>query len=163
MSTTTLQRSFASTVTAIALMDLSLSLDNVVAAIALAHDKPWAVYVGVTIGIISLRLVAGIALKMIQRYPVLEHTAFILIGYVGLLLLVELQLHTHLPKVVKFSGILFIISLSILWSENERARSLLMPVLRLFVLPMEIIAASVGSVFLVLSWPVRKIYGLFVK
>jgi predicted tellurium resistance membrane protein TerC len=161
MSASDLQKSFASTITAIALMDLSLSLDNVVAAIALAHDKPWAVYVGVTIGIISLRLVAGFALKMIERYPVLEHTAFVLIGYVGILLMVELQLHVAIPKAIKFGGIIIIIGLSILWSENKQARAVLTPVLRVFVLPMELFAVAVGSVFQLLTWPVRKLLGLF--
>jgi len=98
-------RTFAGTITMIALMDLSLSVDNVVAAIALSPDKLWPVYVGVTIGIVSLRIIAGYAVKMIEKYPILEHTAFMLVGYVGIMLLVELELHVHFDKIVKFIGI----------------------------------------------------------
>lgn len=158
-----IERSFVSTITAIALMDLSLSLDNVVAAIALAHDKPWAVYVGVTIGIISLRLIAGFALKMIERYPVLEHTAFVLIGYVGMLLLIELQLHASIPKVIKFGGIVSIITLSVLWSEHKPTSALLTPLLRVCVLPMRLFNAIVGGIAHAIIWPFRRLFSLFGK
>ncbi|MBL9147033.1 MAG: hypothetical protein JNM99_25340 [Verrucomicrobiaceae bacterium] len=156
-------RTFASTVTMIALMDLSLSVDNVVAAIALSPDKLWPVYVGVTIGIISLRLIAGYAVKMIEKFPILEHTAFLLVGYVGLLLLVELQLHVHFDKVVKFIGIVAITALSILYSQKEGLRKALMPVLRLALLPMEIFAAVVGGLIVAISWPFKAIAGMFKK
>ena len=156
-------RTFASTVTMIALMDLSLSVDNVVAAIALSPDKLWPVYVGVTIGIISLRLIAGYAVKMIEKFPILEHTAFLLVGYVGLLLLVELQLHVHFDKVVKFIGIVAITALSILYSQKEGLRKALMPALRLALLPMEIFAAIVGGLIVAISWPFKAIAGMLKK
>jgi len=156
-------RTFASTVTMIALMDLSLSVDNVVAAIALSPDKLWPVYVGVTIGIISLRLIAGYAVKMIEKFPILEHTAFLLVGYVGLLLLVELQLLVHFDKVVKFIGIVAITALSILYSQKEGMRKVLMPVLRIALLPMEIFAAVVGGLFVAISWPFKALAAMFKK
>jgi tetratricopeptide (TPR) repeat protein len=92
------------------------------------------VYVGVTIGIISLRIIAGYAVKMIEKYPILEHTAFMLVGYVGLMLLVELQLHVHFDKVVKFIGIVALSGLSILYSQKPGLRAVLLPVLRVLLL-----------------------------
>ncbi len=151
-------RTFASTITAIAFLDLSLSVDNVVAAIALSPDKLWPVYVGVTIGIISLRLVAGVALKLIERYPVLEHTAFVLIGYVGALLMLEVLLGTHFDKLVKFAGIVLLIGASLLYSANAGVRAVLMPVLRACLLLMEIVAAVLGSVFVAITWPFRCVW-----
>lgn len=156
-------RTFAGTITMIALMDLSLSVDNVVAAIALSPDKLWPVYVGVTIGIISLRLIAGYAVKMIEKFPILEHTAFLLVGYVGLLLLVELQLHVHFDKVVKFIGIVAITALSILYSQKEGMRKALMPVLRIALLPMEIFAAIVGGLIVAITWPFKALARAFKK
>jgi YkoY family integral membrane protein len=156
-------RTFASTVTMIALMDLSLSVDNVVAAIALSPDKLWPVYVGVTIGIISLRLIAGYAVKMIEKFPILEHTAFLLVGYVGLLLLVELQLHVHFDKVVKFIGIVAITALSITYSQKEGLRKALLPLLRIALLPMELFAAVVGGLIVAITWPFKAIAGTFKK
>lgn len=156
-------RTFAGTITMIALMDLSLSVDNVVAAIALSPDKLWPVYVGVTIGIISLRLIAGYAVKMIEKFPILEHTAFLLVGYVGLLLLVELQLHVHFDKVVKFIGIVALTALSILYSQKEGLRKALLPLLRIALLPMEIFAAIVGGLIVAITWPFKAIAGMFKK
>jgi predicted tellurium resistance membrane protein TerC len=154
----------------IALMDLSLSVDNVVAAIALSPNELWPVYVGVTIGIIALRLIAGVAVKMITKYPVLEHTAFILVGYVGLLLITELQFHDWFHdlgptkvKIIKFAGILGLVALTLLWSEKPWVRTLLNPLLRIFVLPMQIFASLVGAILVLITWPVKKLIAVAKK
>jgi len=158
-------RTFASTIAMISLMDLSLSVDNVVAAIALSPKDLWPVYVGVTIGIIALRLVAGMAIKMIVKYPVLEHTAFILIGYVGLLLLSELHFHDFFEtlgplkvKILKFAGIILITVLTIAWSRIEVMQKLLNPILRVLLLPMNLVAALIGAVIVAITWPFRWIW-----
>jgi len=158
-------RTFASTIAMISLMDLSLSVDNVVAAIALSPKDLWPVYVGVTIGIIALRLVAGVAIKMIAKYPVLEHTAFILIGYVGLLLLSELHFHDYFEamgplkvKILKFAGIIIITAATIAWSRFEPMQKILNPLLKVFLFPMNLVAALIGSVIFVITWPFRWIW-----
>lgn len=157
-------RTFAGTITMISLMDLSLSVDNVVAAIALSPKDLWPVYVGVTIGIIALRLVAGIAVKMIEKYPVLEHTAFVLVGYVGMLLLTELQFHDFFDslgptklKLVKFAGIIVITLLTLAWSRQPVVQKIINPFLRILLLPMELFAAVVGALIVVITWPVKRV------
>lgn len=149
-------RTFASTIMMISLMDLSLSVDNVVAAIALSPNNLWPVYLGVTIGIICLRLVAGLAVKMIERYPVLEHTAFILVGYVGLLLLGELTFEVHVDRLVKFAGILAIIGLSLLYVTKPAFHAVLKPLLRVLRMPMRGIAYMINGLITIISWPFRK-------
>ena len=158
-------RTFGATIMMISLMDLSLSVANVVAAIALSPKDLWPVYVGVTIGIIALRLIAGVAVKMIEKYPVLEHTAFILVGYVGLLLLAELQFHhffEHLTptelKLWKFAGILILTALTLAWSKWTWLQKLLQPLLQLILIPMNVFAAIVGAVLVALTWPFRMIW-----
>lgn len=157
-------RTFAGTVTMISLMDLSLSVDNVVAAIALSPNELWPVYVGVTIGIIALRLIAGVAVKMITKYPVLEHTAFVLIGYVGLLLITELQFPSffeHLGptklKLIKFAGIILITALTLLWSQKPALQKVLNPVLRVLLLPMQLFASVFGALIVLITWPFKKL------
>jgi len=157
-------RTFAGTITMIALMDLSLSVDNVVAAIALSPKDLWPVYVGVTIGIIILRLVASLAIKMIEKYPVLEHTAFVLIGYVGVLLLVELQFPAFFEamgpgkvKLIKFVGIVGIVALAIAWSKQEALQRGLRPVLRVLLLPMRWFDAIVSLVAGLIAWPFKAL------
>jgi YkoY family integral membrane protein len=158
-------RTFGATIMMISLMDLSLSVDNVVAAIALSPKDLWPVYVGVTIGIIALRLIASVAVKMIEKYPVLEHTAFILVGYVGLLLLTELQFHDFFAnlsptemKIYKFAGILILTGLTLAWSKWSWLQKGLNPLLQLVLIPMNVFAVIVGSVITLITWPFRMIW-----
>ena len=96
--------SFAKTIALIAFLDLSLSFDNVVAAVAFARDNIILVYVGVTIGIITLRLVAGYCIKLLDKHPWLEHTAFLLVGFVGALLCLELFWDTYVRQDLPLLG-----------------------------------------------------------
>jgi YkoY family integral membrane protein len=163
-------RTFGATIVMISLMDLSLSVDNVVAAIALSPDKLWPVYVGVTIGIVALRLIAGVAVKLIEKYPVLEHTAFILVGYVGLLLLAELQFpetFQHISpaqlKIYKFGGIVLLTSLTIAWSQVGWLQKLLKPFLQLILIPMNVLATLIGAVIVVITTPFKVIWAIMGK
>ena len=73
----------------IGLMDLSLSIDNVIAAVGLAPKNAqrrsgmWPIYAGVLIAILALQQIAPHAMNLLKKYPILEPTAFVLIGYVG--------------------------------------------------------------------------------
>src|SRR5687768_17420639 len=110
-------RGFRIVLLQIGLMDLSLSIDNVIAAVGLAPKNPdgnpvmWPIYAGVLIAILALQQIAPHAVNLLKKYPILEPTAFILIGYVGLLLISEEAYHlytgapVHLPAYFKFVGI----------------------------------------------------------
>jgi YkoY family integral membrane protein len=169
-------RSFANTIAMIAFLDLSLSFDNVVAAVAFARDSKVLVYIGVTLGIITLRLVAGYCIKLLERQPWLEHTAFLLVGFVGLLLGLELHWdysvkhvfepggfsiisesggHYHIAKSVKFAGIISIILLHLAYEKNAVVKGMLQPILRLFLPLVRLIAGIAGFFFGLLSWPFR--------
>jgi hypothetical protein len=111
------------TVAMIELMDLSLSLDNVVAAVALDR-RLWVVCLGVFIGIVCLRFVAGFCIRLIEKHPVLKSTAFLLVGFVGALLLVELALAGygihHIPFGIKFGGIAGIVAGSLIYERRQK-------------------------------------------
>jgi tellurite resistance protein TerC len=120
------QRGFWMTVAAIELMDLSLSLDNVVAAVALDR-RMWVICAGVFIGILILRFVAGFCIRLVEKHPILKTTAFLLVGFVGFLLLIELAIeHTHatlhIPSWVKFAGIFGITAASLLYEHQRQFR-----------------------------------------
>lgn len=172
-------QSFGKTIAMIAFLDLSLSFDNVVAAVAFARDSKALVYVGVTLGIITLRLVAGYCIKLLARQPWLEHTAFLLVGFVGLLLGLELfwdqsvrQVveiggvsliseaggHYHIAKAVKFAGIIGIILVHLAYEKNAAVKVVVRPVMRLLLLPARLISGVVGAVFSVISWPFRAVW-----
>ncbi len=148
------QRGFWATVASIELMDLSLGVDNVVAAVALS-DKMWVVCTGVFIGILALRFVAGRCIKLIERFPVLEHTAFLLIGFVGLLLVTELTFHVDITTLQKFLGIVAIIAISIWYSRSSVVEAVLRPVNGMLMVPIRIYDVILGAVFFVLLYPFR--------
>lgn len=140
-----LKPSFGAALAQIALMDLSLSIDNVIAAVGLAphgadgHILMWPIYVGVLLAILALLTIAPYAVRLLEKYPILEPTAFILIGFVGFLLLGE-ELATqlagsgahpaHLSSPAKFVCILIILGLALLYSKSQTARNFFRPVFR---------------------------------
>ena len=154
------------TVLQIELMDLSLSIDNVVAAVALAPRDPvtgqremWVVYTGVFIGILALRLVAGYCIRLLQKYPILAKTAFILVGYVGFILLAELVFHIHVHSWQKFIGIVIITGLTMLYSRNALVQKIFNPFVAVAYPLMRIFAGALDSIF----WPLRKLHEAIAK
>ncbi|HET7011258.1 MAG TPA: hypothetical protein VFI11_10815, partial [Anaerolineales bacterium] len=95
------EKSFWSVVVAVELADLAFSLDNVVAAVALSREM-WVVFTGVALGIVTMRFAAGIFVWMIQRYPVLEAAAYLLVLNIGIELLLEDLWHIKLNDAQKF-------------------------------------------------------------
>ena len=165
-----IRATFAGILLQIGLMDLSLSIDNVIAAVGLAPKDPvtrlpvmWPIYVGVGIAILALQAIAPHAVKLLKKYPILEPTAFVLIGYVGGILIYEEAYHVitgnslHIPPWGKFSGILLIMWIALLYSADGSVRRLLRPVI---VLSMPLMKAFAGLVSLIL-WPVKALFSLF--
>ena len=74
---------FLSTVLMVEIMDLSFSIDNVFAAVALT-DNIILICIGVFIGIITMRIVAGYFVSLMERFHFLETIAMIVIGLLGL-------------------------------------------------------------------------------
>ena len=72
----------------IAVTDLAFSLDSVTTAIAIS-DKTWLVLIGGTIGVITLRFMAGLFIRWLKEYVYLEDAGYITVGFVGLRLLVR--------------------------------------------------------------------------
>ena len=152
-------RGLVATIVGIEIMDLSLSVDNVVAAVALS-DKLWVVCAGVFIGILALRFVAGLCIKLIERFPILESASFILIGYVGCLLITELAAHVHIGPLGKFIGIVVILALAILYAEVGGFRKVTQPVLKVFLPIMKLIDFVIGGIFQLIFWPFKKAWSL---
>ena len=152
----------------IGLMDLSLSIDNVIAAIGLAPKNDagnpvmWPIYSGVLIAIIALQAIAPHAMTLLRKYPILEPTAFVLIGYVGVLLLVEEAVHLltghaiHVPPYAKFAGILFIIWVALLYAADGAVRRIVRPIVHVTVPIMR----GITWVTAALMWPFAKLLQL---
>lgn len=174
-------QSFAKTITMIALLDLSLSFDNVVAAVAFARTNIYLVYLGVTIGILTLRLVAGYCIRLIELYPWLEHTAFLLVGFVGALLCVELYWdqaalpelslfgfdykvihedggHFHIQKPIKFGGIFAIILGHLAYERLPFVKVAIRPIAIFFRHIFALVANTINMTFWTVTWPFRVLF-----
>jgi tellurite resistance protein TerC len=153
-------RTFAGTIVSIQLMDLSLSVDNVIAAVAMS-PKFWVVCTGVGLGLLTLWMFATLSLRLVERFPVLKHTAFALIGYVGLILLVEMSFeyaldrHLHISAFEKFLGLAAIIAFSLAYARSDRLQKLCAPAFALLMIPVKGYARVSQSVTAVMLWPVR--------
>lgn len=88
---------FWQTVIAVELTDIAFALDSVLAGIGfitepgvgIKQDKIWVVYLGAVIGIVLLRFAAGVFVRVLDRFPTLNHVAYLIVGWVG----VKLALH----------------------------------------------------------------------
>lgn len=117
------KRGLFATIIQVELMDLSLSFDNVITAVAMS-PKLWVVITGVFIGIIALRVLAGYCIKLVEKFTILKKVAFILVGYVGCILLFEIFTHHHVGSFRKFAGIVMIVALSFIIDYFRKQRKL---------------------------------------
>lgn len=85
-------KTFWGTILMVEIMDLAFSIDNVFAAVALS-DKFWVIMVGVGIGILAMRFVAGVFVKLMQKYPTLATSAYIVILLLGIKLVLSGGIH----------------------------------------------------------------------
>ena len=87
-------------------MDIVFSIDSVLAALAVSSN-PVVVLIGGMIGILCMRGVAEIIIKLMDIIPELQPMAYVLIGIIALKLLVSLPpMHYELPNTV-FAIIVF--------------------------------------------------------
>jgi YkoY family integral membrane protein len=71
------------TIMAIEFMDLTFSVDSILAALALS-DKFWVLFIGGCLGILMMRGVAQLFMKLIEKFPLMNHTAYVLIAMIGI-------------------------------------------------------------------------------
>lgn len=85
---------FWATVVAVEVMDLAFSMDNVFAAVAFT-DNIYLICMGVFIGILAMRFVAQWFVKLLERFPFLEVSAFGVIAVLGIKLLMAFPTHFY--------------------------------------------------------------------
>jgi len=85
--------SFWYTVGVIELTDIAFAIDSILAAIALVgqqrphdtgvHDKLWVVIVGGFIGVVVMRFAAVLFIKLLEKFPRFELSAYLLVLVIG--------------------------------------------------------------------------------
>ncbi len=79
---------FWKTVILIELTDLAFAIDSILAAVALTN-KYWIVVTGGLIGVTIMRFAATYFIKLLNRYPKFEETAYLLVLLIGTKLAVD--------------------------------------------------------------------------
>jgi YkoY family integral membrane protein len=103
----------------IAITDLAFSLDSVTTALAVS-DEIWLILAGGTIGIITLRFLAGLFIRWLNEFTHLEDAGFITVGFVGLRLLLKALKPEFIPPewlVIAMIAVIFV------WGFSERSPS----------------------------------------
>lgn len=77
-----------STIILVEMMDLVFSIDNIFAAVALSPHF-YIIMTGVAIGMLAMRFIAGWFVKLLNKYPSLENSAFIVILLLGIKLIIS--------------------------------------------------------------------------
>ncbi|MBD2628380.1 TerC family protein [Trichormus variabilis] len=100
----------------IAFTDLAFSLDSVTTAIAVSQEM-WLVITGTTIGIVTLRFMAGLFIRWLDEYENLEDAGYITVAFVGLRLLLRV-INDDLvpPQWIMISAIAIILA----WGFSKR-------------------------------------------
>lgn len=94
-------RAFWMTIVVVELTDIMFAIDSILTAVALTN-KLWVVVTGGIIGLLAMRFAAGIFVKLLDRFPRFEPTAYILVALVGLKLLIEGFAHEFDLKAINF-------------------------------------------------------------
>jgi YkoY family integral membrane protein len=114
--------SFWRTVLAVEVMDIAFSVDSVLAAFGVS-DQVWVLFLGGIIGVLMMRGVAQVFLKLIDKIPELEKAAFILIIIIGLKMIAG-AFGVHISHVLFFSTLIVIfggtIVLSLLRKKDKQ-------------------------------------------
>ncbi len=90
---------FWKTVFLVELYDLAFAIDSIVVAVAFIssipssgaiHPKLWIVYTGAFIGLLFIRFAAKWFSSVIERFPRMETAAYLMIGWIGLKLILQI-------------------------------------------------------------------------
>jgi YkoY family integral membrane protein len=100
----------------IALTDLAFSLDSVTTAIAISQET-WLILLGGTIGVITLRFMAGLFIRWLNEYDHLEDAGYLTVALVGLRLLMRVINDSLVPPEWLMVGLVAIV---FAWGFSKR-------------------------------------------
>lgn len=112
---------FWATVVKVELTDIVFAIDSILVAVAMSN-KLWVIITGGLLGVVTMRLVIGQLLVLVNRYPPLVDGAFVIIAWVGIKLLVE-YLHEAgyigfgVPQWLSLGLIVVIFAVALIWAR----------------------------------------------
>lgn len=79
---------FWRTVLIVEITDIAFAVDSILTAVSLS-DVLWIIFLGGFIGVVAMRFAAKTFIRLIEKYPNFEHTAFQLVALIGLKVIIE--------------------------------------------------------------------------
>lgn len=83
-------KGFWGTVLKVETMDVAFSIDSILAALGISK-RVWVILTGGMLGILCMRLVAGVFVRLIDRFPLFMHTGYALVCLIGYRLVSEVN------------------------------------------------------------------------
>jgi YkoY family integral membrane protein len=102
--------------------DAIFSIDNVVSAVGLSHNY-FVIVSGVMIGIVSMLFVTGLVSGVIHKHPPLKKAAYVIVGLIGVVLLFETLLGTHISELIKFVVIISVLATAYIFSHKQNKKN----------------------------------------
>jgi YkoY family integral membrane protein len=87
---------FWHTVISLQVLDIAFSIDSVLAALGVSNQV-WVLWVGSILGILMMRGVAQAFVKLLEKMPELEYTAYALIAFIGVKMALTI-FNVHMPE-----------------------------------------------------------------
>jgi YkoY family integral membrane protein len=95
-------KGFWATVLKVEMMDIAFSIDSILAALGISK-RVWVILMGGMLGILFMRLVAGVFVRLIERFPLFRHTGYALVALIGYRLVSEVD-WIHFSKLFSYIG-----------------------------------------------------------
>jgi YkoY family integral membrane protein len=106
---------FWGTVILVELMDIAFSIDSVIAAFGVSQEV-WVLLIGGMLGVLMMRGVASVFLKLIDRIPELETAAYVLIAFIAIKMFLSIpMIGIEISHTLFFAIILLIFGVTIIF------------------------------------------------
>lgn len=117
-------RNFWMTVLVVELTDIAFAIDSILTAVALTK-KLWVVLTGGILGLIMMRFAASVFIKLLDKYPRFEPTAYLLVFIIGAKLIIDgfhfTFIDFHSPKNPAFWAFWTSMSLTLAYGFSKKA------------------------------------------
>jgi YkoY family integral membrane protein len=115
--------SFWKTVLLVELTDIAFSIDSITTAVAMSN-KLLIVWLGGILGIISLRLVSGVFIRLLEKLPKLEDLAYQLIFFIGTKLTLE-AFHVEIETKIFWliMGVIVILGTALVYRDYHQRKT----------------------------------------
>jgi YkoY family integral membrane protein len=120
---TSVASSFWKTVLFVELTDIAFSIDSITTAVAMTN-KLLIVWLGGILGIISLRMLSGVFIRLLEKLPKLEDLAYQLIFFIGIKLTLEaFHVEIELGAFWLMMGVIVILGAALVYRDHYQRKT----------------------------------------